>query len=49
MASSGLHTFLTHHVSNRFGEHPFTLSALLSVIAGVGTDSTGMALRTSTP
>lgn len=25
MATSGLHTFLTHYVSNRFGEHPFAI------------------------
>lgn len=25
LAASGLHTFLTHYVSNRFGEHPFAI------------------------
>ena len=49
MAPSGLHTFLTHHVSNHSGEHPFATSyistfALLSVIADIKTDSTGITL-----
>ena len=43
LASSGLHTFLTHCVSNHSGEHPFAF-ALLSLIASIKRDLTGIEL-----
>ena len=54
MASSGLHAFLTLCVSNHSGEHPFALTvasatALLSLIASIERDSTGMELISSAP
>lgn len=49
MVSSGLHAFLTHHVSNRFGEYPFahkslSATALLFLIVDIKRNSTGMTL-----
>ena len=43
LVSSGLHTFLTHCVSNHSEEHPFAF-ALLSLIASIKRDLTGIEL-----
>lgn len=43
LAPSGLHTFLTHCVSNHFGEYPFAF-ALLFLIADIKRNSAGIGL-----